>query len=198
MMKRTTSLMLACVCVFLLASPTITTFAAVAEPDPVFTVNGEGIRIISVTEISNSDLPEEVQLAFDVAGGNDSVSLLGSGAPSASNTYDLSVKRYDFWVETKYDEVYSNYVFINHGGKVTMSIQDASGIASHDEFLVLVYVRDLFNTQVGQLAVKRNSAVSTFSVSNLGTNAKVFFSIDPSVYKLVYLPKGDFNYIKAG
>lgn len=58
MMKRTTSLMLACVCVFLLASPTITTFAAVAEPDPVFTVNGEGIRIISVTEISNSDLPD--------------------------------------------------------------------------------------------------------------------------------------------
>ena len=198
MMKRTISLMLACVCVFLLASPTITTFAAVAEPDPVFTVDGDGIRVISVTEVSNSDLPEDVQLAFSMAEGNDSFTLLGTDVPSSSNTYDLSVKRYDFEVKTKYDEVYSNYVFINHGGKVTMSIKDASEIASQDEFLVLVYVRNLFNTQVGQLAVKRNFEVSTFSVSNLGTSAKVFFSIDPSVYKLVYLPKGTINYIKAG
>ena len=146
---------------------------------------------------ADSAIPYEVREKLFVGPSLDQVTPYGTGIPSGSSTYDLSNGKYSFGVETE-ELYYSDYVFIGHGGKVTMNIRESCGLATSELFLVRIYVRGWLGTGtvVGQLAVERNSGDSLI-VDGLSESDKVYFTISPEERGLVDLSILH-NYIKKG
>ncbi len=170
---------------------------------PVFPESGDGVRLISVEyipdDLSDKSIPKDIMEKLTGDEGKPTIKPFGTGIPSASSTFDLSKRQDSISVDT--DTVYySDYVYVNHGGAVTLHIWERSGVANRDEFLVKVYVRHWpgTGTTVGTLALERNYfEAKDLVVEGLGLKDKVYFTVSAQEAGTVKL-SSVYNYIKAG
>lgn len=128
-----------------------------------------------LTESELQDLPNDVlEVISPLLYGAD-VTPYGVNPPDTSNVWDLSTENYNFKVDMRAGNVYSNYVFTGQENSVYLTTYDISGNSGH--FVGTVYaIRDGGEVFVDNGYLYRGTSSSIF-ISGLSSDDYIYFYI---------------------
>lgn len=176
MLKKLVSIMLSAVLLVIGCIP------ASAAEYPEETLNlPDGMELLSVEVVPNSiadaDLPDNLASAI---ASFDETSTYGLSKPDKNNVWNLTTDgAYNFTAESYTQDVYSNYVFTGHNGRVKFRICDSSGEAGYA--LLQLRVRNFWNTKIYSVGILRGIVeITEYQWDTLiGPDELIYFIVCP-------------------
>ena len=147
--------------------------ASATEPKSEITISGA--KILSVQEMSHDEA--DAMLAELCGTEGNGMNTRGTSAPNKNSEWDLSSGKYLFTCNTKNTNIYSNYVFSGHNGKVNFDFYIDSTSGSGD-FILRIFIKNFRNTKVYDAGVTR-AIYRTVTAEDFEPDDLIYFVIIP-------------------